>query len=219
MTGFHSRLRLGVLSTITVITLVGPATLVGQNRRPHPTPPVKPPTTESAPTPPSPRTADQANMEIGILMSSRSYEAGSERERRRLAAQLTQDLARLEQLNTEKIAPLSSAKSFEYASLAHTSSEISDRAKRIKFNNPLALRYRQGEKIRYEADESQLPSMLPLLSKTIASFLASPVFRLSAPNDAELRAAAARDLDGIIKLSDTISKIAKRLSKTMAIRK
>ena len=57
--------------------------------------------------------------------------------------------------------------------------------------------------------------MLPQLSRAITSFLGSSVFRVSAPNDAELRSVAAHDLEGIIKLSDTINKIAKRLSKPL----
>jgi hypothetical protein len=55
--------------------------------------------------------------------------------------------------------------------------------------------------------------MLPELSRLINSFLGSPVFRLSSPNDATLRLKASRDLDGIIKLSETINKIAKRSTK------
>ena len=68
----------------------------------------------------------------------------------------------------------------------------------------------KGEKIRYDEDpdSDHLASKLPELSRLIDSFLGSPVFRLNSPNDAALRLKASRDLDGIIKLSDTINKIA-----------
>jgi hypothetical protein len=55
--------------------------------------------------------------------------------------------------------------------------------------------------------------MLPQLSRVIESFLSNPALRMESPNDAELRAQAGRDLDGIIKLSKSINRLAKQLSK------
>jgi hypothetical protein len=60
--------------------------------------------------------------------------------------------------------------------------------------------------------------MLSELSRLIDTFLGSPVFRINSPNDAALRLKASRDLDGIIKLSETINNIAKRLIRTAASR-
>ncbi|HTF37835.1 MAG TPA: hypothetical protein VK651_05965 [Blastocatellia bacterium] len=148
-------------------------------------------------------------------MSRRISIADLERERHRLASQLAQDLDRLGQVNDQQIVPLSSAKSLDYRNLAQASAEIRAHATRIKFYSPLGLNDKTGTKIRFEADASQLGAMLRQLSRAITSFLGSPVFRVSAPNDAELRSVAAHDLEGIIKLSDTINKIAKRLSKPL----
>ena len=148
-------------------------------------------------------------------MSRRTLIGDLERERHRLTTQLDQDLEQLEQLNSERIVPLSSAKTLDYKELAQASAEIKARATRIKFYSPVALVDRTGEKIRYEGESDQLGRMLPLLSQTIKSFVGNPVFRISAPNDDSLRSAAAHDLEGIIKLSDAINKIAKRLSKTL----
>lgn len=214
MTRFHSRLTLGISSMLVLFALLAePQSLSAQRRRPIPQPPAKP---AAEPAKPNLRTADQANLEMQLLMSQRSTEMGSERERQRLAAQLTRDLERLQQLNLQKIMPRWSVTSPDYTTLAQASGEINDRAKRIKFNMPIELRG-PAEKIRYEADETQLGTMLPTLSRAITSFLASPVFRISSPNDAELRRAAARDLESIIKLSEAINKVSKRLSKTVAM--
>jgi hypothetical protein len=150
-----------------------------------------------------------------ILMSRRTLIGDLERQRRRLASQLAQDLEQLEQINAEKIVPLAAATSLDYKNLAQASVELKARATRIKFYSPVALIDRTGEKIRYEPDATQLGTMLPQLSRTVTKFVGNPVFRISGPNDAELRSIAAHDLDGIIKLSDTINKIAKRLSKTL----
>ena len=218
MRKFQPRVRLRVLFAIVAFAFIMavPGPLSAQKRKPIPSPPVKPPSPDSDTSAGlNPRTAEQAAVEMQILMSTRTSIADAERERRRLAFQLAQDLERLDQLNHEQIVPHSSAGSFDYKNLAHASAEIRSRATRIKFNSPLELNDRTGAKIRFEADANQLGTMLPQLSRTITSFLGNPVFRISAPNDAELRSTAARDLEGIIKLSDAINKIAKRLSKTM----
>jgi hypothetical protein len=152
---------------------------------------------------------------MSILMSRRTVMGDLERERRRLTTQLAQDLEQLEQINAERIVPLSSAKSLDYKGLAQASAEIKTRATRIKFYSPIALVDRTGEKMRYEGEADQLGKMLPQLSRTIKSFVDNPVFRLSAPDDDNLRSVAAHDLEGIIKLSDTINKTAKRLSKAL----
>ena len=218
MRKFQSRLTLRALFALVAFALIlaVPGSLSAQKRKPIPSGSVKPPSPDSAPSAtPNLRTADQAALEMQILMSRRISTADAERERNRLAAQLAQDLERLDQLNYEQIVPLASAKALDYKNLAQTSAEIRSRATRIKFYSPLELNDRTGAKIRYEADANQLGAMLPQLSRTITSFLDNPVFRVSAPDDAELRSKAAHDLDGIIKLSDTINKVAKRLSKPL----
>ena len=218
MSKFRSRQPLHVLIALVafVLILATPASLSAQKRKPIPSTAPKPPSPDSASTStPNFRTADQATLEMSLLMSRRISIADVERERHRLASQLAQDLERLGQINDQQIVPLSSAKSLDYRNLAQASAEIRAHATRIKFYSPLGLNDRTGAKIRFEANASQLGAMLPQLSRAITSFLGSPVFRVSAPNDAELRSVAAHDLEGIIKLSDTINKIAKRLSKPM----
>jgi hypothetical protein len=131
--------------------------------------------------------------------------------RRRAAAQLAEDFERLKQINRERMAPLSSSASVDYKALSQVVSEINTRAKRIKENTPIALK--KVEKATYDEDASRLPSMIPELSRLIDSFLGSPIFHETSINDDELRSTAGRDLEGIIRLSATINKIAKRLAK------
>lgn len=218
MRKLRSSLMLRVLFALLAfaLTLAVPPLLAAQNRKPIPSGPVKPPSSDSGPSSaPTYRTAEQAALEMSILISRRNSTTDLERERHRLASQLAQDLERLGQINAEKIVPMSSGKSLDYKTLAQASAEIKARATRIKFYSPLALIDRTGQKIRCEADANHLGTMLPQLSRAIRSFVDNPVFRISAPNDSELRSVAAHDLEGIIKLSDTINKIAKRLCKTL----
>lgn len=208
----------GVLFSLvaTALILAQPPSLSAQKRRPIP--PTKPSSSETQPATANLRSMEQATLEMQLLLARRWNIADAEREQRRLAGQLTLDLERLEQIEAESIAPVSLAKSIDYKNLAQATGEIKDRASRIKFSFPIALKDR-GEKVRREADASQLGSMLPELSRAIKSFIGNPVLRVNTPNDAELRSTAGHDLESIIKLSATINKIAKMLSKTLVASK
>jgi hypothetical protein len=132
--------------------------------------------------------------------------------RRRVAAELAEDFDSLSRINRERVLLLLSPSSLDYKRLSQVTSEINRRAKRIKSNTPLALRIKKGEKPAYEVDAARLGSMLPELSRLIDSFLGNPVFHTASFHDAELRSTAGRDLERIIRLSETVNKIAKRLN-------
>lgn len=134
--------------------------------------------------------------------------------RRKMNAQLSEDFEKLYSINVEKIVAQSSASSLDYKSLSDAVSDLKTRATRIKYNVRLLQIGDKGEKVRYSENPEQLATMLPELSRLINSFLGSPVFRLSSPNDAALRLKASRELESIIRLSDTINKITKH-PKTM----
>ena len=214
--GFEAHVRFAVVTVLLI--LVVPASFGAQKRKPIPTPPAKPPSPDSSSNTLNLRSASQASLEMDVLMSRRTLIGEIERERRRLADQLARDLEQLEQINANKLVPLASATTLDYKNLAQTTAEIKTRANRIKFNSPFVLIDRTGEKIRYDLDAGQLSSMVSQLSRAVTKFVGNPVFRISAPNDGELRSTAAHDLEDIIKLSDAINKIAKRLGKTLVAR-
>ena len=128
----------------------------------------------------------------------------------------SEDFEKLHSINVEKIATQSSAPSLDYKTLSDATHDLKNRATRIKYNVPLLQVADKGETIRHDENPDHLASMLPELSGLIDSFLGSPVFHTSSPNDLELRRKASRDLESIIKLSETINKIAKRSTKIAA---
>lgn len=136
--------------------------------------------------------------------------------RRKMDAQLSDDFEKLHTINAEKIVVQSSAPSVDYKAVCDATADLKTRATRIKYNVTLLQITDKSEKTRYDENPDQLPTMLPELSRLINSFLGSPVFRLNSPNDATLRLKASRDLDGIIRISETINKITKRLKTTQA---
>ena len=94
MSKFRSRQTLDVLFALVAFALIlaAPPSLSAQKRKPIPSTPPKAPSPDSASTStPNLRTADQATLEMSILMSRRISIADSERERHRLASQLAQE--------------------------------------------------------------------------------------------------------------------------------
>ena len=159
---------------------------------------------------------NQRSRELGLIEVNDDPDQ-AEFIRRRLDAQLREDFEKLHSIGVEKIATQTSAPSLDYKTLSDATADLKNRATRIKYNVPLLQVVDKGEKIRYD-ENPDLALMLPELNRLINSFLGSPVFRLSSPNDAALRIKASRDLDCIIKLSDTINKVAKRSTETTASR-
>lgn len=155
---------------------------------------------------------NQRARELGLI-SIPEDPAQEEFVRRRREAQLSEDFAKLYSINTETIAAQAAAQSPNFKMLCDATADLKTRATRIKYSVPLLQVVDKVEKPKYEENPERLPTMIPELNRMITSFLNSPVFRLTSANDAELRLKASRDLEGIIRLSDTINKILKRSNK------
>ena len=160
---------------------------------------------------------NQRARELGLIAVSEDP-AQAEFVRRRLNAQLSEDFEKLHRINVETIVKQSSVTPVDYKLLADATADLKNRATRIKYSVAILQFAGKNEKIRYDENPDYLVAMLTELTGLINSFLGSPVFRLSSPNDVELRMKAARDLEAIIKLSETINRIAKRSTKTAALR-
>lgn len=180
--------------------------------------PYPPPKTNQANRPYIPPAAEVRGGETALDKREGSADPDTVMLRRRAKAELAEDFERLRRINRQKMPTLSSASSLDYKEVSRVTGEINSRAKRIKSNTPLALKEKKGEKRAYQADAARLGSMLPELSRLIDSFLGNPVFYTASLNDEELRSTAGRDLESIIRLSDTINKIAKQLTKSLAPR-
>jgi hypothetical protein len=212
----HARIA-SVLLVLAALTLLSSAAQLSSAQKKG-DPPVTGGTT--APTGSSPRPgAATANSDVNqsfyqmeLLLTGKSVGTELDQNRRRRAAELSMDIRRLEQLNQEQIAPMARASSLDYRKLSRAASEIKNRAIRIKYDVTLSLK-KKGEKIHYESRSTKLEALLPELSGVIKSFIDNPVFHERERNDEELRAAAGHDLEGIIKLSGEVNKLAKRLAK------
>ena len=128
--------------------------------------------------------------------------------------QLREDFLRLYELQQNQLLPTLTTASLEYQNISATSEEIKSRASRIKQNLSDMLSARnEKSKNEYSVNENDLHSSFSELSTLIVRFVKSPVFQVNSPNDNELRIAAREDLEAIIKLSDNINKVARKLIK------
>lgn len=168
----------------------------------------------SATQPTRGETVNQRAQDLEMLSTVGRRGGRAETSDQRVASQFIQDFDRLVRIDTDTIAPMLVAESLDYKKLSQAAAEINQRAKRIKQTVTLSFNDKKSEKARDEADASKLKSLLPDLDLAMKSFFANPVFRVNSPNDAELRAAAGRDLEAIIKLSETVNKFAKSLNKS-----
>lgn len=214
MKSVNSRFRATVLALCPLLIV---PSVRGQQTTPPP-PPRRPAPSNQPSSPPQPNrnveSVNQRALDLEMLSTMGRRNADPEAYSRRLAAQLVQDIERLWQINAETIVPQSSAATVNYKSLSRATAEIKDRATRIKNIVGFPIEGKKGERVRYDAISSKLESLLPNLDRAIKSFFENPVFRVNSPNDAELRASAGRDLESIIKLSQTITKLAKSLGKS-----
>ena len=131
--------------------------------------------------------------------------------RRRVAAELNEDFDGLRRINRDKLIPLSSSSAINYSELSQAVREINKRAKRIRSNTPFPIKSKSAEPSKYHSDPAGLAAMLKDLSRLIDEFLAGSDLRVTAAND-EQGPAAGTNLEGIIRLSDAINKMAKRLA-------
>src|SRR5262245_31793370 len=132
-----------------------------------------------------------------------------------MMSQLREDFLKLYELRQNQLLPTLTAISLEYQTITKATEEIKTRASRIRQNLLSMLSVRDEKKKKeYTIKENELPASCSELSTLINRFVNSPVFQVNSPNDNELKIAAREDLEGIIKLSDNINKVARKLMKS-----
>lgn len=211
--------RLTRIATSELMTLLGlllffnPASALGQQSN-APTAPSRSPN-PVGPTDPRWQRPPQNEPEVKFRSLTKAVDSAKEEESAPLIMEITQDFERMHAIREEHLVPLSTARVPDYKRLSRVASELTNRANHIRFNISFPLATgddRKGTSRQSRRDEDIAP-MLTELNALIKSFLDNPVFRMARPDDKELRAAAGRDLEGIIKLSERVNKLAKRMSK------
>ncbi len=123
-----------------------------------------------------------------------------------LAEQIKHDFDGLQESHNQLVLFMASKEglSRQYDSIFRAVAEIKKYSTRLKTN--LALPKQQQEKARVEIKNDQIEESLMTLRKHIYDFITNPLFASVGVLDLEQGKKAARDLDRIIELSDSITK-------------
>lgn len=211
-----TRLAKSKLLMALVALLFGSLSAFGQQSNP-PTPSTA--ATRAAipvgPTDPRWRRPPPNESDVRLRSLSSVFDSATEEERVPLMMEIIRDFERMQIIREQQLVTLSTASVPDYKRLSRAASEITNRANHIRFNVPFPLSKGDNSKgtVGRNNSHEDLALMLTDLNAVIKSFLDSPVFRMASPDDKELRAAAGRDLERIIRLSELVNKLAKRMSK------
>lgn len=197
-----------------VALLFGSLSAFGQQSNP-PTPST--PATRAAipvgPTDPRWQRPPANESDVRLRALAKAVDSATEEERVPLIREIIRDFERIQEIREQHLVPLLTASVTDYKRLSKAASELTNRASHIKFNMAFPLSKGDNRKVTsgQSKTEEDLPLMLTELNAVIKSFLDNPVFRMARPDDKELRVAADRDLEGIIRLSERVNKLAKRM--------
>jgi len=141
--------------------------------------------------------------------------AASER-RRNLFPQINEDFQRIQVIHNEMVRMLQPDKGLNYNRLMDLTGDMKKRGARLRENLSLPEPEKTDTQPAHNAaiDEAHLKKTIVDLHDVVVTFVANPIFKNLGVVDAKVVAAATKDLDNIIDLSDEIKKEAKTLGKS-----
>ena len=147
------------------------------------------------------------NLRIGSDPVEREFE----REKRILLLTLKEDFRQLQIVNNDlmkrRFLPRSSTAPITPREIRTSLSEIQNRARRLKVN--FRLPEVQAERSAKESADFTLSSGLLILDEKVMRFVDNPIFQQLLVVDARLSVQAAEDLEAILRLTDSLRKLAK----------
>jgi hypothetical protein len=139
--------------------------------------------------------------------------AASER-RRNLFPQINEDFQRIQAIHNEMVRMLQPDKGLNYDRLMDLTGDMKKRSERLRENLALPEPEKTGTQPAHAEtiDEAHLKKTIADLHDVVVSFVANPIFKNLGVVDAKVVAAARKDLDSMMDLSDKIKKEAKTVA-------
>ncbi len=150
---------------------------------------------------------------LAVRTDNRLAERDFEREKRILLMSLKEDFRQLQIVNLELmkrvfLPPLNKADAITSKEIRESLAEIQSRARRLKMNFRLPeVETDQG--LKEVLPVGTLSSGLLSLDQTVMRFVENPIFQRLQVVDAQLSVRAAEDLNKILRLTDSLRKLAK----------
>ena len=133
-----------------------------------------------------------------------------------LFQQVNEDFTRMQMANNDVMRTVFVTKIVDYKQISNGAAEIRKRALRLRQNLVLPKVNEDADNQKYSdvSSDQQLKASLLSLDHSVMSFVTNPVFK--APNvvDPKLAESARRDLDTIIRCSESLKKTVDKLSKS-----
>jgi hypothetical protein len=149
-----------------------------------------------------------------LRISANPVEREFERDKRILLVTLREDFRQLQIVNNELmrrifLPPSKDAEPITPKEIRASLSEIQSRARRLKVNFKLPQVEADKRATQDTLREHTLPSRYLILDETVMRFVENPIFQQLRVVDAQLSVQAAEDLDAILRLTDSLRKLAK----------
>ena len=134
-------------------------------------------------------------------------------ERQATLKQINEDFKALQVLNNQVLSHVTSANSLDYKLIANKISELGSKATRLRKNLVLPKVEKPPKSVSAISTPEELRQALLAFDKVVASFVSNPIFTKMNVIEVELAKQASRDLETLIKQSESLKKAASRLQR------
>jgi len=150
-------------------------------------------------------------------LEGKNNNATDKKRAQQITAEVKEDFEHIQLVYNKLVITMSGKAPLDYKFVAEATSEVKKRASRLKTNLALPKPKEEDEdknQKKEELTEEQIKPSLMTLRNHIYSFVTNPIFETSGVVDVELSTKARRDLNQIIKLSESIEKCADKFKKS-----
>jgi len=125
--------------------------------------------------------------------------------------QINEDFKALQSLNNEIMSKVTSTGPLDYKSISNKISDLGSKATRLRKNLVLPKVEKPPKDLSAIGTSDELKQALLEFDKVLTSFVSNPVFKTTHVIEVELAKQASRDLEILIKQSESLKKAASRL--------
>jgi len=125
--------------------------------------------------------------------------------------QINEDFKAVQALNIQVMSKVTSAEQLDYKLISNKISELGSKATRLRKNLVLPKAEKPPKSLSAISTPDELKQGLLALDKVVMSFVSNPIFRQTQVIEVELAKQASRDLELLIKQSESLKKAASRL--------
>jgi len=125
--------------------------------------------------------------------------------------QINEDFKAVQALNNQVMSKVTSAEQLDYKLISNKISELGSKATRLRKNLVLPKAEKHTKSLSTISTSAELKQALLEFDKVVVSFVSNPIFKQTQVIEVDLAKQASRDLELLIKQSESLKKAASRL--------